>query len=176
MSDPSGHIAWWVAALIVVAFVAVVYATDYMLKNKWDFYENEDVSYSYYDSKRIYPDRIFHEQTSVIKVTRPSISKDKVGLGSISYTFITGGWEFKNLDLSLLDFGYAEASAEFSENRLYIGAFASVYSPSMSVNILGLNIEVSAEIGSVGASVDLGSGKIQAKGAYGIGLGISFSW
>ena len=147
-----------------------------MLKNYWDFYENDDGSFSYYDSERLYPDRIFYEQASVIQVSTPSFSKDKFGLGSISYTFITGGLEFENLDLSLLDFGYAEVAAEYKDGIFSIGAFASLYSPSISINIFGLKIEISAELGSIGGTVDLGSGKFEAKGAYGIGVGISFSW
>ena len=39
-----------------------------------------------------------------------------------------------------------------------------------------LSRKVKAELGSIGGTVDLGSGKFEAKGAYGIGVGISFSW
>ena len=89
---------------------------------------------------------------------------------------ITGGWEWEHFDLSLLDFGHAEVSAEFSDGNLSVGAFASIWSPSVAFDIFGVRIELSVEVGAIGADLNLGTGGISAKGAFLWGLGLSIEW
>lgn len=100
----------------------------------------------------------------------------KIGLGSISFDFITGGWEWEHFDLSLLDFGHAEVSAEFFDGNLSVGSFASIWSPSVSFDIVGVRIELSVEVGAIVAALDVGTGGIFAKGACLWGLGLSIDW
>ena len=60
-----------------------------------------------------------------------------------------------DVDFSLIDVGHAEAGLEVKDGNLYVGAFASAWSPSFSVNIFGATIEIGAEVGSVGGSIKL---------------------
>ena len=46
---------------------------------------------------------------------------------------MTGEWEYEYCDISLLDFGHAEAGIKFSEGDIQLGAMASVYSPSVEL-------------------------------------------
>ena len=99
-----------------------------------------------------------------------------IGLGSISADFFTGGWEWEYADLSIADFGHAEVSAELVNGNLSFGALASAWSPSFSVNIFGIKIEVGAEVGAVGGSVDVGTKRFSLKGAFGFGASLSIEW
>lgn len=67
-----------------------------------------------------------------------------------------------DVDFSLIDVGHAEAGLEVKDGNLYVGAFASAWSPSFSVNIFGATIEIGAEVGSVGGSINVGTGVFSA--------------
>ena len=67
-------------------------------------------------------------------------------------------------------------TAEFFYGNLSVGAFASIWSPSVSFDILGVRIELSVEAGAIGADLDVGTGVIYAKGAFLLGLGLSIDW
>lgn len=99
-----------------------------------------------------------------------------IGLGGISADLITGGWENEYVDLSLLDFGHAEASAEIKDGQLSVGAMASIWSPSVSFNLFGLTIELGLEVGSVGGSIDLGSGGLGVSVGGPVGVSFGVSW
>ena len=145
----------------------------------WIFsYRNKDGSWSLYDNDRFEDKTPFHEQWLVFNFSKPSfdLKEGKIGLGSISFDLITGGWEWEHFDLSLLDFGHAEVSAEFFDGNLSVGAFASIWSPSVSFDIFGVRIELSVEVGAIGADLDVGAGGFSAKGAYLWGLGLSIDW
>lgn len=96
-------------------------------------------------------------------------------MGSLSVDAMTGGWEGEHANLSLLDFGHAEAGLELKDGEFYAGAFASIWSPSFSVNIFGVTVEIGAEVGAVGADVNIGNGKVSGKfaGGWGLSFGIS---
>ena len=144
----------------------------------FDAMRNKDGSYSIYDNDRFYDRNAFHEQILAFTPSGPAFNplEGDIGLGSISADFITGGWENEYVDLSLLDFGHAEVSAEIKDGQLSVGALASIWSPSISFNLFGLTIEFGAEVGAVGFDVDVGSGKIGGKLAGGLGLSFSISW
>ena len=57
-----------------------------------------------------------------------------------------------------------------------VGAFASIWSPSVAFDIFGVRIELSVEVGAIGADLNLGTGDISAKGAFLWGLGLSIEW
>ena len=99
-----------------------------------------------------------------------------LGLGSLSVDAVTGGWEWKHLDISLLDFGHAEVSAEIKNWTLEAGAFASIWSPSIAVTFGKLTFEVGAEVGAIGAEVKAGAEGFSLKGAYEIGASLNISW
>ena len=144
----------------------------------WDSFKNADGTYSLYDNKRFDPNSVFHEQILSISPSGPSFDliEGNIGLGSIGIDGFNGGWEWKYVDLSLLDIGHAEAGAELKNGNFYVGAFASAYSPSFSVKIFGIEIEVGGEIGAVGGKLNVGTGGFSAKAAYGWGLSLNISW
>ena len=144
----------------------------------WDLFKNADGTYSLYDNKRHNPNSVFHEQILSISPSGPSfdLTEGNIGLCSIGIDGFNGGWEWKYVDLSLLDIGHAEAGAELKDGNLYVGAFASAYSPSISFKIFGVEIEIGAEIGAIGGKLNVGTGGFSAKAAYGWGLSLNISW
>ena len=153
------------------------------LKDSWalmaiDNFKNKDGSYSLYDNLRHAPNNIFHEQVLSFEVLKPSISlKDgKVVLGSVSATLMTGGWEIGSFDLSLLDIGKLKLAAGYTNGALDLTAMASVWAPSITVNLWDVNMTVSANIGSIGGKINVGPGIIDIGGAFGWGISISLKW
>ena len=144
----------------------------------WDLFKNADGTYSLYDNKRHNPNSVFHEQILSISPSGPSfdLTEGNIGLGSIGIDGFNGGWEWEYVDLSLLDIGHAEVGAELKNGNLYVGAFASAYSPSISFKIFGVEIEIGAEVGAIGGKLNVGTGGFSAKAAYGWGLSLNISW
>ena len=139
---------------------------------------NDDGSYSLHDSDRFEDKTSFHDQLLVVTPSGPSLDLEEgnLGLGSIEFDVMTAGWEWEHADLSLLDFGHAEAGLEIKDGELNAGAFASIWSPSFSFEIFGVSIEIGAEVGAVGGSVNLDSGGFSAKAAYGWGISLDIDW
>ena len=139
---------------------------------------NKDGSYSLYDNQRSDPDSVFHEQIFAAKVSSPSISvKDGTAtLGSANAYFMTGGWEFEHVDMSLLDIGNAKLSLGVENGTLNVAAMASAWTPSVTVVIWDVNITLSAHVGSVGGKLYMGKEGIGFDGSLGIGAGVSVSW
>ena len=144
----------------------------------WDLFKNADGTYSLYDNKRHNPNSVFHEQILSISPSGPSfdLTEGNIGFGSIGIDGFNGGWEWEYVDLSLLDIGHAEAGAELKNGNLYVGIFASAYSPSISFKIFGVEIEIGAEVGAIGGKLNVGTGGFSAKAAYGWGLSLNISW
>ena len=138
---------------------------------------NKDGSYALYDNQR-FKDSVFHEQILAFTPSGPSfnLKEGNIGLGSLSADAITGGWEGEHANLSLLDFGHAEVSAEMKDGQVSIGALASIWSPSFSVTIFGVTVEIGAEVGAIGVGIDVGKKGFKAKGAYAFGASLSVSW
>ena len=143
-----------------------------------DDFKNADGSYSVYDNKRDDPDRVFHEQVLAVNASGASLSpKDgELTLGALDVTVMTGGWEFEHFDLSLLDLGKAEASAGLTDSQFSLSAMASIWAPSVTWTIWGVDISLSAHVGSVGAALELGSDGVEIGAASGWGIGLSISW
>ena len=140
--------------------------------------KNKDGSYSLYDNQRFNKDAVFHEQ--ILAFTPSGSSFDlrtgNIGFGSLEVDAITGGWEGEYANLSLLDFGHAEAGAEIKNGDIMFGALASVWSPSFSFSIGKLSIEIGAEVGAVGAGFKKVNNGFSLFGAYGFGGSLTFSW
>ena len=141
-------------------------------------FKNSDGSYSLYDNKRHDPDSNFHEQILSVTPSTPSFDliEGNIGLGGIEADIYTGGWEWEHGDLSLFDFGHAEASAEYKNGDFSLGAFASVWSPNGAITVFGVTVGLSVEVGAVGGEIEASSKNFSLKGAFGFGLGLSFSW
>lgn len=135
-------------------------------KKWWHVLKNKDGTYSLYDNQR--NDTIkkrFHEQIFVFEVSEPSVSKEIskpsesgniIGFGSRSMTLITGGWEFENIDLSLLDFLTAQVAAEINSKKGFeFGAMVSIWTPSVTFSIGSYDIKLEANIGSFGRVVKI---------------------
>ena len=142
--------------------------------------------YALYDSHRFNKDSAFHEQIGVVTLDAPSLSlpAGKVSAGA-EFDLITGGWEYGNedfsADLSLLDAGHAELGATFApfELNFEFTAMASLWSPSASITIFGVEFSIGAEVGAFGMGVDADlsySGGICIEGALGMGFNIAIDW
>ena len=141
--------------------------------------KNKDGSYSLYDNDRFKDENSWHEQFLVFTPSsKPSFNpKDvEIGIGSYSADLVTGGWEFENIDISLLDFGHAELTAQITNNGIEVNALASIYSPSTSFEIFGCTIEVGVEVGAVGGGFSVKSNKFSAGIAAIFGFNINISW
>lgn len=144
----------------------------------WDGFSNHDGSYSFYDNHRSFGDSVVHEQILTVKPTKPSLSlkNGDATLGGASITVYSVGWEYENLDLSILDFGYAKVSAGVHNGELDVSAMASVWAPSIKVTVWDINITISGHAGSIGGKLNVGSGKFEAGAAYGFGASISVDY
>ena len=154
-----------------------------VFNNTIDFlqnFKNKDGSYSLYDGDRFYDRDAFHDQFFVItpSIQPIDLKEGKLGLGSVSADLITGGWEWKHFDLSLLDFGHVEAGAQFDvkSNKATYGAMASIWSPSCTVSFWILEFEIGGEIGSVGAMAKADQKSISFGFSALIGGTLSISW
>ena len=143
-----------------------------------DDFKNSDGSYSLYDSKRHDPDGIFHEQILSAKVSKPSfdLKNDKLTLGSVKASVMTGGWEWENFDLSLLDAGTAKFSAGYDGGVVDVSAMASIWTPSATIKLGNIKVTLSFHAGSVGGKFKLGENGFDVAGATGWGGGLSVSW
>ena len=123
-------------------------------------------------------DSVWHEQIFVLDGSGPAfdISSGEIGLGNISVDLITGGWEIDNVDISLFDFGHAEAGLKYDSGEIHVAAFASIYSPSISVSMGDIDIEVGVEIGSIGAGLHKNINSIQGSFGGSIGGSIKLEW
>ena len=61
---------------------------------------------------------------------------------------------------------------EIDSSGLNIGEVASVWTPSITITIFGIDISVGAEIGAVGGSLNVGNGSLSVQGTLGIGASI----
>ena len=141
--------------------------------------KNPDGTYSLHDSDRFNDHSAWHDQGIVFGGNGPGfdLSEDPyVGLGSYEFNLATAGWEWDNVDLSLFDIGHAEVGAGIGCNGFEVKAIASAWSPSVSFDIFGVEIQVGVEVGAVGGTLEIGPGKWRAEAAYGWGASIGFAW
>lgn len=95
--------------------------------------KNKDGSYSLYDNQRFNKDAVSHEQILAFTPSAPSLdlTEGNIGLGSLSVDAMTGGWEGEHANLSLLDFGHAEAGLELKDGEFmqeHLQAFGVLHS------------------------------------------------
>ena len=139
-------------------------------------YRTPDGTYAAYDNHNFNPNSIFHEQILAVDIDGFGFDDGLPSYVSAGVTAITGGWETDNFDLSLLDFGRAEASIGFGETGVAFYAMATAYKPSVSYDFGPFNVSISANIGSVGAGFDLREGQLDLGAALGLGAQISIGW
>ena len=139
-------------------------------------YRTADGTYAAYDNHNFNPNSIFHEQILAVDIDGFGFDDGLPSYVSAGVTAITGGWETDNYDLSLFDFGRAEASVGFGETGVAFYAMATVYEPSVSYNFGFFNVSISANIGSVGAGFDLREGQLDLGASLGLGATISIGW
>ena len=99
--------------------------------------------------------------------------------GSHAFTqkhYIVGGWEWENVDLSLLDVGTVKLSGGYENGVFDLSAMASLWTPSITVTMWDVDITISAHVGSIGGKYIMGNNKFDIAGAGGYGVGISASW
>ena len=138
--------------------------------------KNEDGSISVYDNQRIHPDSVFHEQfLAITPNTNASVNKKEMSAGG-SFDLVTGGWETENMDLSLLDFGHAEANLKLDKDGTKIGALASIWSPSITFNFWLIEISYEVEVGAIGIGYERDISSIKFGGSLGLGSALKISW
>ena len=138
-------------------------------------FHNEDGTYSLYDNKRHNPDQIFHEQLVVGSYGYDVDLKDGMLGGGVDLTLISGGWETKHIDLSLLDFGTASLYAGKSKSFVGVGAMVSAWSPEITISVFGWDLSLGADVGSIGAEAGLKDGGFHAGFSYVFGGHISIA-
>ena len=140
-----------------------------------DSFHNKNNSYSLYDNQRTHPQNPFHEQFLVVETSAPafSLNDSTFSFGSVSTTFMTGGWEYEYCDVSLLDFGKAELGADFSHGNVNLTAMASIWSPSISFKVWDISITLSAHIGSIGGGYKREPNYFNLNLALGVGPGVT---
>ena len=117
---------------------------------------NYDGTYSLYDNSRLKNRQrllkknkvFFHEQALVFEPVKASgdVGNFNVAVGG-SFTLATGGWEFENWDLSLLDMVQLTAGVGISPSHVEAEVGASLWSPSISFNLHNINVNISLSLG-----------------------------
>ena len=136
-----------------------------------DDFKNSNTNYSLYDSKRHDPDGVYHEQILSGSLEYGIDPQAVLGAG-VSLTAISGRWEWDNFELGLMNFGKAEAYVGKGKGFKGGGAIVSLWSPDITFTIFDLSITIGANVGSIGAEVDLSNG---FKASYANGFGFTFS-
>ena len=104
-----------------------------------------------HDNARYEKNPVGHEQILPIKASGASFDEEgNISLGSLEVDVWTVGWETENFDLSLFDFFHAQVSATAGVNGYEYHAMASIWSPSLSFSLFGVDVEMGLEVGSVG--------------------------
>ena len=131
-------------------------------------FEDNDGSFSLYNSERINPNRTFQEKAFTVSSSSPSFSpKDgQISAGSLDFMLASGAWNFDNVNLALLNMGSLSLSAGFYSTGGGVSAMASVWSPSVSFVLWDKSITLSFNVGSIGI-------KAKATETEGITAGIS---
>jgi len=81
------------------------------------------------------------------------------------------------MDLSLLDFGHAEANFKYKfKEEKDVGALVSIWSPSASLNFGWFTITYEAEIGAAGYKYQRDAKSIEFGSALGLGGFLKISW
>ena len=142
-------------------------------------FNNSDGTYSLYDNHRGRGKKTnFHEQIATIKTSSPnfSLKNNAMSVGSVKATLMTGGWEWEHVDLSLLDVGSAKASLGYQDYNFNVSAMATLWDPSITFKFFGVNVSLTANIGSIGVDYSAGTNGFKSSAGFGLGAGISFSW
>ena len=140
--------------------------------------KNKDGTNSLYDNDRFKDETLWHEQILAAEIQGPKIDLENGTLGLLGFSgwLYTGGWEGSYLDVSLFDFGHVEANLQIQNSTIEIGAFASVWSPSASIEILGFEITFGAEVLSTGAALTAGANGFGFSLGELFGYSFSISW
>ena len=140
--DPTGEWAFW------DDFCDFIIQARKDLLQIWDQALNQDGSRSLYDNQRFGREELFHEQIFVVE--EPSKGVD-VASGSKtfggSFTLVTGGWEWDNVDLSLFDFAKASAELSYSDTHFSGNIGISAWSPSISFDAFGGELSFGVNLG-----------------------------
>ena len=136
--------------LITFGVEAVEAKNDMIEFGEWFWNEslNVDGTHSLYDNKRHNPNSVFHEQILVCDPIGDDVdlTSGAYNIGG-SFTFITGGWEFDNVDISLLDFVQVSAGVSVSSTHFEANVGVSAWSPSISFDIFGGSLSIGANLG-----------------------------
>jgi len=138
-------------------------------------FKNDDGTYSLYDNNRGHRPDKYHEQLFVVDPTNfcgidgtsngnTTEIGTKLSIGG-SFTIYTGGYEFDNWDLSLFDFGELTAELALSAEGLALGLGASIWSPTVSFEVAGYEIELGLIFG-VEYNVLKGPNSLGVKNGY----------
>ena len=113
-------------------------------------FECHDGTFALYDNIRNNRKRVFHEQFLVLDKVSGDINLGEacVSIGG-SASLLTGGWEFKNVDISLLDFGRIYGGISASSYYINAEIGVSVWSPSVSFNTGYGHISIGVNLGVV---------------------------
>ena len=139
---------------------------------------NDDGTYSLYDNDRFRDEDAWHEQIFAVSGSKPefNLAEGDIGLGGVAIDLYTGGWEGDYVDVSLFDFGHAEASAKFSDGKINVGASASLWSPSVSFTLFGVEFEIGAEVVTAGVGFNANSGGFSLNCGLMFGFCFGVNW
>jgi len=134
--------------------------------------------FALYDNQRFGKEGPYHEKLIDVEIFGPTVDlkSGDVGLGQISSDFYSGSWEVGAWDIALLDVGHVEASMQIDDYNVEVGAFASVYSPSLTVNIGSFSIGLGAELGSIGAGIEGGKKGLKIAFGFLFGFTLELDW
>ena len=144
----------------------------------WEGFENYDGTYSLHDNMRhksveklikkrgfIYHEQLFSFSLALDGAELSADSKNPMS-GSIlsvggSFSVYTGGWETKNSDLSLMDFGVFSAKGAITTDGAQFELAASAWSPTYTYSTkyfdftIGVNIGIKTGLKKTGKETEI---------------------
>ena len=119
---------------------------------------------------------VLHEEILAYDSSVGVFNHDEVTLTSVSLSLYRAESVWNNLRLALLSFGTTEVSTTLTKEQLHLCAMASIWTPSVTYQIGGLEISFTANVGSIGREFSLGLDGITIGGAAVIGYTLSIGF
>ena len=144
-----------------------------------DDFRNNDGSFSLHDSQRFGQTGPFRDQVIRVTASSPDINPlgGQLNLGSVSVTGYYAGWAFEHGTFVPVQLGRASVSAgvDLTNPTENLGAsvLASVWSPSGSITIFGIQIGLTVHVGAIGAEAGFVDGEFRLGAAKKGGLSLS---
>ena len=124
-----------------------------LLSGLADFSPGED---AYLEKTTYYSSCKLHEKILPVEFSPPAFTQNEFTLVSASLSLYTADFIFDDFTVSPLRLGTAEACASLNHSGVQAGAMFTIWQPSVTFELGGLEVSLAANIGSIGSVTKIG--------------------